>query len=550
MWHKSLYDTVAQAKERGICLYGAGVIGNAAYRIFKRMGVTPCCYCDDDSEKYENEKYCNGIPVYSLEEAKKKYPGAVYLVCVDSTRVIGKNNRSKLDRMIGRLKQYGLYDANSEMRIVMYLFILDIDEYWKCPSLGEEKDNLFTIEDMDNILALNHMANSGSYYFEQLLDSHSSILCFPYSGSVWEKVYENRLKYLEGDELLIEMAAQMLGYFHSQFEHYDCVKTSKFGNYCLGNKGEFLYKCLIDPVMYMRYLKEAFEGDIKLNSCGEMLKIYFVSYNNCMGKKKIPGKEYWMLYHMHISNYNIEKMYENISPGEFKRFENVLLIREPVQQFFTWMKRCIIEEKEVSVITKGERDIFTQTLLCGMGVMTEKKKGFENVKVVRFEDLKYHAKGSMLALCKWLEIPYEDVLMQTMLNGCTVYFPAYTETGVTYITGQDKAAVKKKDFREIMTLWDEARLGIIYSQFKKAYGYDSGGLPQFTEMDSGFIKEMLKADFKFADLAQELMDNAGKDSDWYNVNDYVKELFQNYMENYQEKEYYDCLKPELVENDE
>ena len=31
MWHKSILDTVRQAKERGMCLYGAGFWGEVAW---------------------------------------------------------------------------------------------------------------------------------------------------------------------------------------------------------------------------------------------------------------------------------------------------------------------------------------------------------------------------------------------------------------------------------------------------------------------------------------------------------------------------------------
>lgn len=34
------------------------------------------------------------------------------------------------------------------------------------------------------------------------------------------------------------------------------------------------------------------------------------------------------------------------------------------------------------------------------------------------------------------------------------------------------SSVGKKDFSEIFTLWDEARLNMIYAKFKRAYGYE------------------------------------------------------------------------------
>lgn len=116
------------------------------------------------------------------------------------------------------------------------------------------------------------MSNSGSYYLEQLLDGHPNILSLPYSGQVFWNVYENRLKTLEGEELLYEMMAQMLGYLHSQYENLFCIREHKFEEYCVNQDGEFIYDVLIDPTEFYYRLKEQFEDNIKLNSYAQMLK--------------------------------------------------------------------------------------------------------------------------------------------------------------------------------------------------------------------------------------------------------------------------------------
>ena len=71
---------------------------------------------------------------------------------------------------------------------------------------------MFYWENLKKLVVLNNMSNSGVWFFTQLLDMHSHILCLPCSKS-YEAVYERRLQYLEGDELIIEMTAQFLGYF-------------------------------------------------------------------------------------------------------------------------------------------------------------------------------------------------------------------------------------------------------------------------------------------------------------------------------------------------
>lgn len=37
VWHRSLLDTVKQARQRGLCLYGAGFWGEITYKVFSRI---------------------------------------------------------------------------------------------------------------------------------------------------------------------------------------------------------------------------------------------------------------------------------------------------------------------------------------------------------------------------------------------------------------------------------------------------------------------------------------------------------------------------------
>ena len=128
------------------------------------------------------------------------------------------------------------------------------------------------------------------------------------------------------------------------------------------------------------------------------------------------------------------------------------------------------------------------------------------------------------------------------MNGITIYFPTYTKDGVKYITGNDMSSVGKKDFSEIFTLWDEARLNMIYAKFKRAYGYECL-TPDFDSFSEKTWEELLSEDFKFCNLVQQVLDENGLPQDHYDVNKSVKNLYKTYMDNYQEStEYYDYIK--------
>lgn len=546
MWNRSIMDTARQARKRGICLYGAGYWGEVAYKLFTKLGVIPLCYCDDNPKKWG--KLYQELPVYSVEEAVSRYPGAVYIVCIDSKRRKGDMNRKDLLHMLQTLKDMGVYDSHSELRIYMYVFLLQLDGFGRFQENGcfqGEQRSVVQLDDIQNILIINHMSNSGSNYFEQLLDGHPNIVCFPYISEELAIVYERRLQYLEGEELLIEMTAQMFDYLCSEYIHLSegCAFMDVYAN----ETGESILTkklILVEVDEFVEYLKMQFAGVCKLHSLGHMMKIYYAAYNACRGKRKADNVKYWMIYNMHDVDFDIAKINSCFQQCDFKRVETIVIIREPVQQCAAFIRRKAIKRKSDNMFVKGE--VFSQTLKSEMGMMLERKPGYDNITAIRFEDLKYYLEQTMKSLCRWMEIPFNNILLSTTLNSTVVYYRTYTKNGTKYITGNDLTAVNWRDFSEVLTLWDEARLNIIYSKFKKAYGYKND-FPEFTEFSDEAKRELLKQDFKFAAIVQELLDERGDKEENYDVNSFVKELYQQYMHNYREDtEYYGYIKPRNI----
>lgn len=535
MWHRSLLSTLKEAKERGLCLYGAGFWGEIAYKLFTKMGVNPLCFCDDDTNKW-GMNY-QGLKIYSLEDAVKIYPNAIYIVCVNNTRRRGEWNHTEYFNMMHSLEKCGVYDINSELRIKMYVYLLDIDDY---SSLSQKKEqDMFEIKDIQNAIIFNHMSSSGSFYFEQLLDGNPNILCMPYSSVTFYNVYEYRLKYLEGEELLLEMMAQMLGYFHSKYEEEYCIRENIFGGWCVDEQGEFIYDVLLEPEEFFGYLKNALGMESRLKSFGHMMKVYTVAYNNCLGRRKKRGEVYWLFYHMHKPDYDITKMESIFMKSEFKRIENLMLIREPIRHCHSWIKTLVIEYQQNPVLTKNET--FIHMLENEFGKRVQKKAGYE-MKVIRFEDLKIQTEAILKKICEYLEIPFVDTMLDTTLNGYKIYFPKPTQEGMTYITGNDKSPIEPIDYSQILTVWDIARLNMICSKFKKAYGY-ANDVPEFTEFSHEMLEKLLERDFKFATITQNLIDEECKEEDKYDVNKYIKQLYKDYMYNYQDSiEYYDYFR--------
>lgn len=544
MWHKSFLHCLNEAKRRGLCLYGAGYWGELTLRLFSLFSVTPVCYCDDNISK--TGKTFHDIPVLSLKDAVALYPNAVYIVCIDQTETYGLWGRVHQKKMLSNLKTYNVYDSNSELRPAFYLFLIDINgtngiENSKKQFSSFDKDERFYWSHLKNLIVANNMSDSGVWFFVQLLDMHSHILCLPCCPTL-ENVYENRLQYLEGDELIIEMAAQALGYFKSEFENLACVGQHKFENYCIDKDGQNITSAYIEPQEFLSNLYSQFpKNNIKLTSYSQMLKIYFASYNNCIHRKCDPNIDYWMVHDMHVPNYDIRNEYKYLSADEFDRIEHIMLVREPVQHCFKWVKRAILHSGNN---TAAKREFISNIIKSELGINIEKKEKFDNLHIIKFEDIKYNGEITLQALCEFLQIPFEKTMLQTTLNGIEVYFPAQTKEGVQYISGFDTASVQQNDFSELLTPWDETRLNIIYAMFKKALGYPVK-YPSFCEFKTETIEDILKEDFKFATIIQEMVNKHLEKSEQYDVNIFLRELFTDYIKQYGKDSvsYYNCISP-------
>ena len=459
MWHKSLLDTINHAKNRGLVLYGAGFWGKIAYEIFTKMGSIPLCFCDDNISK-QNTNHC-GLPVYSLEYAIQKYPNAIYLVCTDGRKVSTRNPLA-YQNMIQKLMDSHVYDSHSELRIPLYAFLLDLkpSTLMDSHSSASLPADAILADDIHNLIIFNHMGWSGSWYLEELLDGHPNILTLPYATHVLITVYQKRLQYLKDDELLIEMAAQMTNYFQSSV--MDPSGNGMAGVFCMASDqdGNFIPDVLINPNDFMVYLQCQFKGrPVCLDSLGHMMKLYASVYSNCLGKKKTASDlqtGYWFFYHMHQVDWNAKDTFQYFNKNDFRRIENLFIIREPIQQLFSCLRSSTLNGH--NNLWEKDESFFSKVIHSECGVFLEKQPGVNNVRAIRFEDLKLHPRKTLESLCAWLNIPYHDCLSTTTVNGFQVYTTTVSANGNTVqITGNDTTAINRKNFSELLTAWDEAR---------------------------------------------------------------------------------------------
>ena len=164
--YRSIYSIVDHVREKGLVLYGAGVLGEIALQIFALFQVKPACFCDDDPQKQGSNFECDGIsvPVISLDEAAQRFPSAIYIITATS----GAKNGPR-DRMKTCLKERNLLSKDSAFYPLRYLFLLDGGlEALKHSKIPDSSS--FTPERLKNIVLFSSTGRSGTMFFDMLME--------------------------------------------------------------------------------------------------------------------------------------------------------------------------------------------------------------------------------------------------------------------------------------------------------------------------------------------------------------------------------------------
>lgn len=554
-FYRSVYDIAAHAKEQGMVFYGAGFWGRKACEIFALFHVYPTAFCDDDPEKQGTLFAFDGreIPILSLNEAAEQFPNAVYIATVTSSRDVHPYRYE----MNCRLRERGLLSPDSGFHPVRYLFLLEggMAGMDGPLSFGE---NPFKPEYLENMVVFNHMTNSGSMFLGTLVDGHPNIVSVPLLGNYvpLKTVYEKRLQYLTGKELVIETASQLHPFFDSSFPdevYFHQVSRLADSYYCDQN-GKPENRIYVSPHKMVSALNRALMAQGRV-SYATLLKAIFAAYQNATGGQYTAGREYWMFFMNHKSNYDLSELEGLLTKDDFKRLEYWFIIREPVQHVFSWIKRFILESKdEKKFAFLGRPKEYLDRFSSDLGLMleiTDKNKD-KTVRIIRFEDTKRELRGTMQSVCCCLDIPFHECLLESTANGIPVYFPrSYDGKTAGAIGTNDMTAVERRDYSALLSTYDVFRLELVCQNFKRTYGYGCD-VPDYHQFSQAFLEELYRDPFRF----EETLDRDGRSAfekgyfasgERVGCHDYLVELFLNYMKRDTPELFTDIIEPKAEE---
>lgn len=526
---EGFYATVRQAKLDGLVIIGTGYWSKVTYKIMKMFDVLPLVFCDE----YNGELF--NIDIMNFTKTVKSYPNAVYVIAPDE-QLDSKKRRD----IITKLKINNVYSNYSELLIENYTYLLDIN--YEIKEKNEDKeliDYKFRYDDIDNIIVFNHMGNSGSIYFENILDSHSQILNIPFGNGINDLVYKYKylLNRLDKKELIIEICSMMNSHFISNLNVKKMGKVTD-NRCCLNKNGENDIRVLIDPTMFYKEITEQI-NKMKLISFSNILKGIYAAYNNVLGKQYNKHKSYWIFYHMHYVDINLEMIDNMIYTTDFKRVEYIYMIREPIQHLFSSINYHMnIGARSKAMVSSL---YFINNILNNeLGYRFQKESNIITPIIIRFEDVKYKFNSFINKFCSFLDISNEKSFLRTTVNGIEVYFQTIDELGnKQYITGNDTSAVKRKNYSLIISNWDEERLNIVYQKFKKAFGYKVS-TKDFSNINKKQLTKMFNEPFKFVDILVEAAIESGNIEDAASIKMFIQKKFLDFMFEYDKNTiYYD-----------
>lgn len=517
-----IISVVNEVKEKGLIIYGVGFWGEIAEKIFYSFNIKPICYCSDS---VSNSNF-NGYQVFSLEQAAEKYPNSVFIISSKDTPTNIIRNKMILD-----LKEYSVYTKSSQLQIENYTYLLDID-------INSILDNTYSgisgeinIRDIDKIMIFNHMGHSGSFYFDNLIDGHENILNIPFGYGLERliEVYNNRLKFLGKREMIFELCSLVNKHFETSIKLHNLDASDKLIllDYCVDKKGKKQTKIAINPELYIQYLIYEM-NNIKECTLGNIIKVIYVAYSNCLCKKNNNNDKFWIFFHMHQWDFQWENNEIMFNEKDFNRIEFLFIIRNPIQHFYSFLKF-----KENDPWTKNLFSIqyYLDIIKNDLGLKFQSEKGLShNVKVIKFEDIKLDFENFIIQFCKWADIKCCDSLRKTTMNDIEVYYKTYDKNGNSiYITGHNPIAVKRNNYNTYLTEYDSYRFNIAFQKFSKAYGYNVD-VPDFKNMSDDYLKSIFSDNYKFIDIIPNISikeRNKLKEAIMNCIIDYIREYDDN-----------------------
>ena len=110
---------------------------------------------------------------------------------------------------------------------------------------------------------------------------------------------------------------------------------------------------------------------------------------------------------------------------------------------------------------------------------------------------------TMQAVCNWMDIKFDECMLETTVNGIKVYFPSAATDKKRTISAHDTTAIDCHDFSKFLSTYDVFRLNFAFQNVQRAYGYDCD-LPDYRNFSEAFWEELFQEPFRYEEWVNEV----------------------------------------------
>lgn len=438
---------------RNLILVGDNSLCTRAYRWWKQYGVNIgkieyWDILDEHANKRRSEKY----------ELSENDVCLLVTVQYDSPYNITSEAAGKYSAYIEKLRIYGITDYTDYFSDVM-----------KCISLETETSKFRKKELCPAGIMLGAiMDHCGNTLVKQSLSGHPQIMEIEEYGFFNNNLFNICLRLAE------EKANNII---------------SKFQEIYINDTVDNWIPNLFDKKRFYNKLAELLNSDTGFTS-QELFVIFHIAYKAGYG----------------IEILNLQDMIIYWEPHHWKR--------EIVREFACWIgdenvKGYILSTVRNRYILAGSRmrGFKRLNLYYGTNEMFRysclPRKCYKEWReqIIRFEDLKCNSKEVLSELCKWLEIPFNDVLLETTWHGEKAFYHN--------ITGFDVKPAYNL-YEEFFSDFDRMRISMITGSYQRQYGYPCVNCLTFTRRE---LQEMFLKDFRWFYISKTEEKNV--ESVWY-----------------------------------
>ncbi|MDP7034065.1 MAG: sulfotransferase [Planctomycetota bacterium] len=339
---------------------------------------------------------------------------------------------------------------------------------------------MLTAEALEQVVPIFYCSGrSGSVFLHSLLDNHPDVIAMP---PVLAGYYE----------FLTECSkiphCDVISLFCDYYEVLFQVDSEKLiigsgrapgiqlGLDKMGEEGD--QKLQVDRKVFEVALREIFEGRSEVDSRFFFQAIH-LAYARALGRHfEDRDRAPIIVYQLH--NPILQRFRRLLA--DFPQAQALSTIRNPIQSFGS---HATAHVKQGTTNAQTLKYLLQESFYGGEPLLEPQRK---HSRAVRLEDLKLKTRPTLQALCDWLQIPWDDALLDSTISGLTWW----NVKDSSRIRGFDTTPLKRKH-ENLFNTFDRFRLEVILGDKYAQWGYE----PLAEWSDYSLMRQLLELPFKF-----------------------------------------------------